>query len=146
MQRGSILCSSCVCSCLVSLHYPPSPLSSQPASEDIGPRQGLCMYEPEDPPGCSCLFLSVLVCSCLVSLHYPPSPLSSQPASEDIAPRQGLCMWVWGMALAPRVSSTVSTQLQRRRATASDPTNAKKSHGIFAMQLRPACSHWLLSI
>ena len=33
---------------------------------------------------------------------------------------------VWGRALAPRVSSITKTQLQRRRATASDPTECKE--------------------
>ena len=38
-----------------------------------------------------------------------------------------LCtLWVRGRALAPRGSSIVSTRLQRRRATPSDSTNAKK--------------------
>ena len=46
-------------------------------------------------------------------------------------------LWVWGRALAPRVSSIVNTQLQRRRATPSDPTKCKKSLGSFLKQLKP---------
>ena len=34
-------------------------------------------------------------------------------------------LWVLGRALAPRVSSITNTQLQRRRAKTSDPTNWK---------------------
>ena len=46
-------------------------------------------------------------------------------------------LWVWGRALAPRVSSITNTQLQRRRATTSDPNKCKANHGIFLNQLWP---------
>ena len=45
-------------------------------------------------------------------------------------------LWVWGRALAPKVSSITNTQLQRRRATTMITPNAKKNHGIFHKQLK----------
>ena len=47
-------------------------------------------------------------------------------------------LWVWGGALAPRVSSNKNTQLQRRRATPTDPTKFKENHGIYPKQFRPS--------
>ena len=46
-------------------------------------------------------------------------------------------LWVWGRALAPMVSSITNTQLQRRRATTSDPPRCKQNHRIFPNHLRP---------
>ena len=37
-----------------------------------------------------------------------------------------ITLWVWERDLAPKVSSTTSTQLQRRRATSSNPTKCKE--------------------
>ena len=53
-----------------------------------------------------------------------------------------ISLWVLGRASAPRRSILTNTQLQRRRATPSDPTKKekKKKLRIFSKQLRPGIS------
>ena len=59
-----------------------------------------------------------------------------------------IALWVWGRALAPRGISITSTQLQRCRATPSDPTKCKeKAIEYFQNSLDQYQSvhHWPLS-